>query len=161
MAYALKGCGIVCRSDLVKRDLDAQKLGRRPVSALLPPRFEHSRRFYIGEGAYISSVSGAFPENPVLDACLVEQQPLINQRVNVLKSVAQVRSIVRMHEQERQKDLVLSEGACVRVCVCACVVCMSIFFCVFCWLVVFFRCARKCFFCVLCTHIVVCVCVCV
>jgi hypothetical protein len=131
MAYALKGCGIICRSELVKRDLDAQKSGRRPVSAILPPRFEHSRRFYIGGGAYVSSTSGSFPENPVLDACLVEQQPLINQRVSVLKSVAEVRGFGKMQEQERQKGMhVLSEGVCVCVCPQCEICCLFVgFFC--------------------------------
>ncbi len=114
MAYALKGCGVMCQSDLIKRDIDAHKHGRRPVPALSAPFFLHSRRFFIGEGAFVSSVNG-FPENPELDACLEAQRPVMNQRVFTLKTVAEIRNVEKMQEEKMNAALCSGERDRVRM----------------------------------------------
>ena len=65
MIFAAEGCGVVFKSDLIKRDLAAQRLGRSSAKHVPTPRFLHSRSSYPGLDSFFSTIN--FPENPYLD----------------------------------------------------------------------------------------------
>eukprot|EP00961_Rhodomonas_salina_P225703 3051760-Rhodomonas_salina.1 len=86
MAYALRGCGVVLKSDVQKRNAAARKVGRRPVPPVVSSLFIHSRASYVS-GLGARNELGDYERDPYLDTFLGPMDKGTNVRIALLQTM--------------------------------------------------------------------------
>jgi hypothetical protein len=81
--YAAEGCGVIFRSDLLKRDIVAKRHGRLRMESTASPRFQHSRTGFTSD--FFSKL--AFAEQQDLNSFMIRVRPSPNVRISALKTV--------------------------------------------------------------------------